>query len=347
MNSFMKDSKTHTRTNSITSPQNSREGMTVQVQRMKLEADLLLEGGDIPQYITKLDEIYAKIKVDNRFKRLIYEIAQQFQKFGYLEKSLTILAILYEETSRYDDDCIKKTKMLFQFALDIANWYFSIGRFKKAFEFYSSCLKYHAVFSSWDLSMAQLYSNKGLCCLYLNDYDVAEGYFRKAMKWLIERMQDPRKEKLLMVAYKNLGCIYELKKDPKKSLSFYVKALKSGLKVYSPDHIEIADIHYQIWCALLDEDKMYESMQRLEKVVNMLNRDHEALKESSDSYLPKLGSYYALLGQFYFRQGHFENAQKWFEATLSAWHEYGMNEQEEGYQRILELEKVWLIKLNN
>ena len=88
--------------------------------------------------------------------------------------------------------------------------------------------------------------------------------------------------------------IYELKKDWKKALSFYVKALKWGLKVYSPDHLEMADIHYQICWALLDEDKLYESMQRLEKVIYMLNRDHEGLKEGNQMYLPRVGSYYFL-----------------------------------------------------
>jgi hypothetical protein len=34
---------------------------------------------------------------------------------------------------------------------------------------------------------------------------VAEGYFRKVLKTLVERLQDPRKEKLQMVAFKNLG----------------------------------------------------------------------------------------------------------------------------------------------
>ena len=71
MNSIMKDSNVHTRTNSITSPNSWGEGMTAQVQRMKLEADLLLEGGDIPEYIRMLDELYDKIKVDNRFKKLV------------------------------------------------------------------------------------------------------------------------------------------------------------------------------------------------------------------------------------------------------------------------------------
>ena len=52
-------------------------------------------------------------------------------------------------------------------------------------------------------------------------------------------------------------------------------------------------------------------MQRLEKVIYMLNRQHESLKQESDSYLPRVGSYYSLLGQFYYKQGQFENANKW------------------------------------
>jgi tetratricopeptide (TPR) repeat protein len=141
-------------------------------------------------------------------------------------------------------------------------------------------------------------------------YDVAESYFKKVFKTLVDRMQDPRKEKLLMAAYKNMGCIYEKKNETEKSLSFYVKALKAGLRVYSPDHLEMADLHYQICCGLLDQDKQFEAMQRLEKVIYMMNRQHESLKEESDLYLPRVGSYYSLLGQFYYKKEQFENANK-------------------------------------
>ena len=128
-----------------------------------------------------------------------------------VEQSQTILAVLFEETNRYDNESITKSKKLFQFALDLGNGYFSLGRFKKAFEFYSISLKHLQAFSSCDISIAQMYTNKGLCCLYLQDYDVADGYFKKVQKTLVERVQDPRKEKLLMVVNKNLGVIAELK----------------------------------------------------------------------------------------------------------------------------------------
>jgi tetratricopeptide (TPR) repeat protein len=338
MNSFLRDSKTHTRTNSMTSPpQNQREGMTSQVHRMKLEADLHLEGGDVEEYIKVLDQICEKIKLDKRFKKLQYEIATEMQKYGHIEKSQTILAVLYEETSRYDDDTVSKNKKLFQFSLDIGNNYFSCGRFKRAFEFYGISLKNLQWFSSCDLSIAQLYSNKGLCCLYLGDYDVSEGYFRKVIKVLVERIQDFRKEKLLMVAYKNIGAIYELKQDSAKALSFYVKALKCGLKVYSPNSLEMADVHYQIWCALLDEGKEYDAMQRLEKVIYMMNKEHENLKSEGNFYLPRVGSYYVLLGQFYFKQNHFENSYKWLEAALTVWQDIGFDQSDLGYQTVLEL----------
>lgn len=231
----------------------------------------------------------------------------------------------------------------------------------KAFHYYGISLKNWQAISSEDLSTAQLYFNKGLWWFYLSDskdsieltssnpwemYDVAEGYFKKVIKTLVERMQDPRKEKLLMAAYKNIGCIYEKKNETAKSLSFYVKALKAGLKVYSPDHLEMADIHYQIWCGLLEQDKQFEAMQRLEKVIYMLNRQHNSLKQGSDSYLPRVGAYYSLLGQFYYKQGQLENANKWFEACLTLWQDYGLSENEQGYQRVLEMQKDWIHYLN-
>lgn len=163
LSNLMYGSKANTRTNSVTSPpSNSREGFTAQVQRMKLEADLHLESGDVQEYIKVLDELYAKVKLEQRYRKLHYEVGMQFQKYGYLDKSLSVLSVLYEETSRYDDDSISKSRKLFQFSLDISNSYFGLGKFKKAFEYYGISLKYLQGFSSCDLSIAQLYSNKGL-----------------------------------------------------------------------------------------------------------------------------------------------------------------------------------------
>lgn len=352
MNSFLRDSHQNMRTGSVDSPIKTREGLSAQIQRMRLEADLHLENNNVSEYLRTLDEIYGKVKLDNRFKKLSYHIAIEFQKFGLIEQSSTILAVLYEETNRYDDDTPNKAKKMFQFALDLGNNYFSMGRFKKAFEFYSISLKNLQQFSSWDISIAQLFSNKGLCWLYLQDYDVAENYFKKVIKTLVERIQDPRKEKLLMVVYKNLGAINELKQfdnqgeNENSALKNYVKALKCGLKLYNPDHLEMADIHYHIWWWLLDQGKIYEAMQRLEKVIYLCNQNHETLKQNHDSYLPKLGSYYALLGQFYLKQEDYDNASKWFEATLSVWLDYGMDQKEIGFAKILDLQKHWMIMIN-
>ena len=137
-------------------------------------------------------------------------------------------------------------KFLLALYIDIGNNYFSKGEFEKAFEYYSGALKDLQPNSESDLSFAQLYLNKGLCCLYLNDYTVAERYFRKVIKTLIERMQDFRKDKLLVIAYKKIAFIQEMCNEANKALMFYVKALKVGLNVYQPDHLEIIDLHYHI-----------------------------------------------------------------------------------------------------
>jgi hypothetical protein len=119
---LMVDYKHDSMTNSIMSPQtNSREGFTTQINRMQLEADLHLEGGDVEEYLKILTSIYEKIKNDRRFKKLQYDLSMQFMKYGQINKALAGLTILFDETSRYDDDSPGKTKRLFQFSLDIAN----------------------------------------------------------------------------------------------------------------------------------------------------------------------------------------------------------------------------------
>ena len=71
------------------------------------------------------------------------------------------------------------------------------------------------------------------------------------------------------------------------------------------------------------------------------------MKQNHDSYLPRLGAYYSLLGQFYMKQEEFENAAKCFEATLSVWQEYGMDQKEQGYVTILQLQKQCMSVINN
>lgn len=155
--------KQNPRSNSMNSPQgNMTEGMTAQIDRLRLEADLHLEGGDVKEYINTLMLIYDKVKSDSRYKKLQYELSINFLTHGYVSKAVSILKILYEETAIYDDDNLAKTKKLFQFSLDIANGLFSMGRFKLAFEYYSKATKHLNGVSDLDLSNAQLYCNKGL-----------------------------------------------------------------------------------------------------------------------------------------------------------------------------------------
>ena len=52
----------------------------------------------------------TKSKLTTDTNKLRYEIAMEFQKYGMIEQSQIILAVLYEETSRYDDDTITKAK---------------------------------------------------------------------------------------------------------------------------------------------------------------------------------------------------------------------------------------------
>jgi len=78
-------------------------------------------------------------------------------------------------------------------------------------------------------------------------------------------------------------------------------------------------------------------MQRLEKVIYMMNQNHVHYKKDSNLYLPRVGSYYSLLGQFYYKQQHFENAHKCLEAALSVWQEAGIDAKEQGYGTTLEL----------
>lgn len=117
------------------------------------------------------------------------------------------------------------------------------------------------------------------------------------------------------------------------------------MKVYSPDDLEMADMHYQICSALLDQGKQFEALQRLEKVIYMLNQGHDRYK-SDPVYSPRLGTYYSLLGQFYFQQKQYENCQKCLEASLTLWQEYGMDVKEQGYQQTLELHNACLKYLN-
>mmetsp|Transcript_15577 Transcript_15577/g.13618 ORF Transcript_15577/g.13618 Transcript_15577/m.13618 type:complete len:102 (+) Transcript_15577:701-1006(+) len=98
--------------------------------------------------------------------------------------------------------------------------------------------------------------------------------------------------------------------EANKALMFYVKALKIGLNVYQPDHLEIVDLHYHICRCFFKVGKVEDAINRLEKVIYMLNSRHENLKAQNTVYLSRLGDYYALLANLYFTKHNFVDAKK-------------------------------------
>ncbi|CAI2372446.1 unnamed protein product [Moneuplotes crassus] len=358
MNNFMTDTNNQRKNREGSGQRETRENLNSQVQKLQLEADIYQEGGNISDYIFTLEKIYQKIKNERGFNKLQYEIATQLQKYGSYEKSLLILLALYEVTSNSDSQTMKardiaqysdkalgdiklgQTSFLITLCIDIGNGYFSSGEFEKALEYYSQALKDLQANDECQLSCGQLYLNKGLCCLYLQDYSVAERYFRKVIKTLVERMQDPRKDKLLVISYKKIAFIQEMCNEPNKALMFYVKALKVGLNAYQPDNLEIIDLHYHICRCFFKLNKLKEGINRLEKVIYMINSRHESFKQESPVYLSRLGDYYALLGNLYFTQRQFDFAQRCFESSLKVWKEFGIQEADLKCQKSLEFLKI-------
>mmetsp|Transcript_15577 Transcript_15577/g.13617 ORF Transcript_15577/g.13617 Transcript_15577/m.13617 type:complete len:173 (+) Transcript_15577:13-531(+) len=153
MNHILKDS-IHKQGNK----EEDRGEVNTRIEKLQLEADICLEGGDFKEYISILDSIYDMIKSKGGYNKLLYEIGIQFQKYGFLEKALIILLSLYEIITNSDQNTQVPSKpsdtLSFKvtLAIDIGNTYFSSSDFKSAFSYFTVALKSLQGSSENDLS---------------------------------------------------------------------------------------------------------------------------------------------------------------------------------------------------
>lgn len=76
------------------------------------------------------------------------------------------------------------------------------------------------------INYAQIYFNKGLCYLYLQNFLQAEDNFRRALLSNEDILGDKNFTELKSNVYQNMGVLYELKNNFEYALENYQKSLK-------------------------------------------------------------------------------------------------------------------------
>lgn len=269
------------------------------------------------EYLEAILSINKCIALSKRFYKdddlfileMQYKLAESNININNLEEAIYHLENLLNTTSYNKITSSIKTLRYKAYSLIGASC-MNISDYNKALKVYNSCeAEVTETFQEPELNLklTGINLNLGICYVYLNNFNIAEKYFKKGLTQTEGLLGNDIIYKLNADLYENLGIVQENYNKPKDALNYFKKALKTKFNMNGENDDEVLDLQYKISSVYISQKQFKEAEEIMSAMTDVIIK--EKLKENNLDCFYRYGVYFYTLGMVLLKTNKYSHAK--------------------------------------